>query len=94
MKNKHRLRNTFIGAGVGAGAGAAIGASWNNGFFARGVAAAVYGGGYFVPGAVVGALVPDHTRFTAWVCTSNGVSRSGHVTLVVRVSAMFQFLHE
>jgi len=61
MKNKHRLRNTFIGAGIGAGVGAAIGASWNNGFVARGVVAAVMAGVILVPGAVVGALVPDHT---------------------------------
>lgn len=61
MKNKHRLRNTFIGAGIGAGVGAVIGASWNNGFVARGVAAAVTAGVILVPGAVVGALVPDHT---------------------------------
>src|ERR1700733_9235209 len=61
MKNKHRLRNAFIGAGIGAGVGAAIGASWNNGFVARGVVAAVMAGVILVPGAVVGALMPDHT---------------------------------
>jgi hypothetical protein len=61
LKNKHRLRNTFIGAGVGAGAGAVIGATWNNGFIGRGVVAAVMAGIVLVPGAVVGALVPDHS---------------------------------
>jgi hypothetical protein len=61
MKNKHRLRNTFIGAAIGAGVGAATGAAWNNGFIARGVVAAVMAGVILVPGAVVGALVPDHT---------------------------------
>ncbi len=61
LKNRHRLRNTFIGAGVGAGAGAVIGGAWNNGFIARGVAAAVMAGILLVPGAVVGALVPDHS---------------------------------
>jgi hypothetical protein len=61
MKNRHRLRNTFVGAAIGAGAGAAIGAAWNNGFIARGVVAAVMAGVILVPGAIVGALVPDHT---------------------------------
>jgi hypothetical protein len=61
LKNKHRLRNTFIGAGVGAGAGAVIGGAWNNGFIGRGVAAAVMAGIVLVPGAAVGALVPDHS---------------------------------
>jgi hypothetical protein len=61
MKNRHRLRNTFIGAAIGAGAGAAIGAAWNNGFIARGVVAAVMAGVILVPGTIVGALVPDHT---------------------------------
>ena len=40
--------------GFGAGVGAAIGASWSNGFVARGVAAAVMAGVILVPGAVVG----------------------------------------
>jgi hypothetical protein len=61
MKNRHRLRNTFIGASIGAGAGAVIGAAWNNDFVARGLAAAVAAGVILVPGAIVGALVPDHT---------------------------------
>jgi hypothetical protein len=63
MENKHRLRNTFIGAGVGAGAGAGIVAgTWESGGFlgGKGVGAAVgavIGG---ISGAVVGALVPSH----------------------------------
>jgi hypothetical protein len=61
MKNTHRLRNTFIGAGVGAGVGAVTGAAWNNGFFSRGVVAGVLGVAFLVPGAVVGAVVPDHS---------------------------------
>lgn len=64
MENKHRLRNTFIGAGVGAGAGAGIVAgTWESrGFLGgKGVGAAVgavIGG---ISGAVVGALVPSHS---------------------------------
>jgi hypothetical protein len=64
MENKHRLRNTVIGAGVGAGAGAGIVAgTWESGGFlgGKGVGAAVgavIGG---VSGAVVGALVPSHS---------------------------------
>jgi hypothetical protein len=61
MKNKHRLRNAFIGAGIGAGLGAALGGATNNGFVNRGVFAAGVGAAFSVPGAVVGALVPDHT---------------------------------
>jgi hypothetical protein len=61
MKNKHRLRNTFIGAGVGAGVGAVTGAGWNNGFFPRDLVAGVLAAAFLVPGAVVGALVPDHS---------------------------------
>jgi hypothetical protein len=61
MKNKHRLRNAFIGAGVGASVGAVIGGTANNGFISKGVVAAVLGGVCAVPGAVVGALVPDHS---------------------------------
>jgi hypothetical protein len=61
MKNKHRLRNAFIGAGVGASVGAVIGGTANNDFISRGVVAAVLGGVCAVPGAVVGALVPDHS---------------------------------
>jgi hypothetical protein len=60
MKNKHRLRNAFIGAGVGAGVGAALGGVTNNGFVSRGVFAAGVAAAFLVPGAIVGALVPDH----------------------------------
>jgi tetrahydromethanopterin S-methyltransferase subunit E len=60
MANKHRLRNALIGAGVGAGVGAVIGGAWNNDFVSRGVVAAVMAGVCLAPGAVVGALVPDH----------------------------------
>ena len=64
MENRHRLRNTVIGAGVGAGAGAGIVAgTWESGGFlgGKGVGAAVgavIGG---ISGAVVGALVPSHS---------------------------------
>jgi hypothetical protein len=61
MKNKHRLRNAFIGAGVGASVGAVIGGTAKSGFISRGVVAAALGGFCAVPGAVVGALVPDHS---------------------------------
>jgi outer membrane lipoprotein SlyB len=62
--NKHRLRNTLIGAVAGAGAGAGVAAaSWENrGFLGgKGVGAevgAVIGG---VVGAVVGVLLPSHS---------------------------------
>jgi|SRR3984885_1435204 hypothetical protein len=70
MKNKHRLRNTFIGAGVGAGLGAGIGAAsyrpckpppdFSTCFFdiSRGDQAAIFGIIGFVGGAAVGALLP------------------------------------
>jgi uncharacterized protein YcfJ len=64
MANKHRLRNTVIGAGVGAGAGAGIVAgTWESGGFlgGKGVGAAVgavIGG---ISGAIVGALLPSHS---------------------------------
>jgi hypothetical protein len=61
MKNKHRLRNAFIGAGIGAGLGAALGGATNNGFVNRGVFAAGVAASFSVPGAVIGALVPDHS---------------------------------
>lgn len=61
MKNKHRLRNAFIGAGVGAGVGAVTGAGWNTGIFSRQRVAGVLAVAFLVPGAVVGALVPDHS---------------------------------
>jgi hypothetical protein len=59
MKNKHRLRNTFIGAGLGAGVGAVSGGAVNNGFINRAAFAAIVAGAFSLPGAVVGALVPD-----------------------------------
>lgn len=62
-KNKQRLRNTLIGAGVGAGAGAGTGAgTWENrGFLGgKGVGAAVGAVIGAIAGAVVGALVPSH----------------------------------
>jgi len=70
MKNKHRLRNTFIGAGVGAGLGAGIGAAsyrqckpppdFSTCFFdiSRGDQAAIFGIMGLVGGAAVGALLP------------------------------------
>jgi|ERR1700722_2486027 hypothetical protein len=70
MKNEHRLRNTFIGAGVGAGLGAGIGAAsyrpckpppnFSSCFFdiSRGQQAAIFGIVGFVGGAAVGALLP------------------------------------
>jgi hypothetical protein len=63
MVNKHRLRNTLIGAGVGAGAGAGISAAaWEPRGFAggRGTGAAVGAAIGAVGGAVVGALWPSH----------------------------------
>src|ERR1700722_7617830 len=61
--NKHRLRNTLIGAGIGAGTGAAVtAAGWeSNGFLGgKGVGAAVGATIGLVAGAVVGALLPSH----------------------------------
>jgi hypothetical protein len=70
MKNKHRLRNTFIGAGIGAGVGAGIGAASYrpcnaapNGFgcffgLTRGQQAGLIGVPGLVIGAAVGALWP------------------------------------
>jgi hypothetical protein len=63
MVNKHRLRNTLIGAGVGAGAGAGVSAAaWEPRGFAggRGTGAAVGAVIGAVGGAVVGALWPSH----------------------------------
>ena len=62
-QNKHRLRNTLIGAGIGAGAGAAVtAAGWeNHGFLGgKGTGAAVGATIGAVAGAVVGALLPSH----------------------------------
>ncbi len=74
VKNKHRLRNTFIGAGIGAGAGAGIGAASNRpctvpqGSFpstclfslTRGQQAAIFAAPGLVIGAAVGALWPTN----------------------------------
>jgi len=63
MVNKHRLRNTLIGAGVGAGAGAGISAAaWEpRGFLGgRGTGAAVGAVIGAAGGAGVGALWPGH----------------------------------
>jgi len=63
MENKHRLRNTLIGAAVGAGAGAGISAAaWEPHGYAggRGTGAAVGAAIGAVGGAVVGALWPSH----------------------------------
>jgi hypothetical protein len=63
MENKHRLRNTLIGAAVGAGAGAGISAAaWEpHGYVGgRGTGAAVGAVIGAVGGAVVGALWPSH----------------------------------
>jgi hypothetical protein len=73
MENKHRLRNTLIGAGVGAGAGAGIGAaSYSkqscsstdficlNGIGGRGIPTAIGAVVGLVAGMVVGALLPSH----------------------------------
>ena len=71
MKNKHRLRNTLIGAGVGAGLGAGIGAATNHPCvpppnaligcifsLTRGQQAAIFAAPGLVIGAAVGALWP------------------------------------
>jgi len=63
MENKHRLRNTLIGAAVGAGAGAGISAAaWEPRGFAggRGTGAAVGAVIGAVGGTIVGALWPSH----------------------------------
>jgi hypothetical protein len=70
MKNKHRLRNTLILAGIGAGTGAAIGAatyhpcSSSQAFCfdigGRSLPAGIGAVAGFVGGATVGALLPDH----------------------------------
>ncbi len=61
--NKHRLRNTLIGAAVGVGAGAAIGAAtYGNGrcFCSRGGLAGFGAAIGLVGGTVVGATWPSH----------------------------------
>lgn len=73
MQNRHRFRNTLIGAGVGAGAGAGIGAasyqkpSCNSteficlsGIGGRGVPTAIGASLGLAVGAVIGALLPSH----------------------------------
>jgi hypothetical protein len=63
MANKHRLRNSLIGAGVGAGAGAGISAAaWEPRGFAggRGTGAAVGAVIGAVGGAIIGAAWPGH----------------------------------
>jgi hypothetical protein len=73
MQNRHRLRNTLIGAAVGVGAGAGIGAasyqkpSCNNsmafclgGIGGRGIPTAIGATLGLAVGTVVGALLPSH----------------------------------
>ena len=63
MENRHRLRNTLIGAALGAGAGAGISAAaWEPQGFAggRGTGAAVGAVIGAAGGAVIGALWPSH----------------------------------
>ena len=71
MQNKHRLRNTLIGAGVGAGAGGVIGAASFQPCspsqslciqpIGRGAIAAIGAVVGAAVGAVVGALLPSHS---------------------------------
>jgi hypothetical protein len=66
MENKHRLRNTLIGAAIGAGVGAGIGAGVKgqvgpiltspDRYKGAGVGAVIG----VVPGAIIGALLPSH----------------------------------
>jgi hypothetical protein len=70
MKNKHRLRNTLIVAGVGAGVGAGIGAATFHPCPAsqtfclqiggRALPAGIGAVGGLLGGAIVGALLPSH----------------------------------
>lgn len=70
MKNKHRLRNTLIVAGVGAGVGAAIGAATFQScpatqtfclqFGGRSLSAGIGAVAGLLGGAAVGALLPEH----------------------------------
>jgi hypothetical protein len=68
MENRHRLRNTLIGAAVGAGVGAVIGAATDHtcsgpdcfNIIGKGGAAGIVAVVGFVGGAVVGALLPTH----------------------------------
>ncbi len=75
MENRHRLRNTLIGAGIGAGAGAAVGALVNNpcnpkpnetfacvgASISRGATAGIGAAGGLLIGGIVGALLPSHS---------------------------------
>jgi hypothetical protein len=70
MKNKHRLRNTLILAGVGAGVGAGIGAASHQGcpstqtfcldIGGASIPAAIGGVIGLLGGTTVGALLPSH----------------------------------
>ena len=69
MKNKHRLRNSLVGAGVGGGIGAGIGAATGGPckvpsscffYLTRPQQAAVFAVPGIVIGAAVGALLPTH----------------------------------
>jgi hypothetical protein len=73
MQNKHRLRNTLIGACVGFGAGAAIGAASYkqqscpstdsfclSGIGGRGIPTAIGAVVGFAAGTIVGTLLPSH----------------------------------
>ncbi len=63
LNNRHRLRNTLIGAGAGAGAGAGISAGvWESSGFlgGKGAGAAVGAAIGGLGGAIVGALTPSH----------------------------------
>jgi hypothetical protein len=69
MKNKHRLRNSLIGAGVGAGIGAGIGAATGGPckmpsscffYLTRPEQAAIFAVPGLAIGAAVGALWPTH----------------------------------
>jgi hypothetical protein len=70
MKNKHRLRNALILAGVGAGVGAGIGAATHHPCPAsqslcfdiggRSLPAGIGAVAGFLGGGTVGALLPDH----------------------------------
>lgn len=69
MKNKHRLRNSLIGAGVGAGIGAGIGAATGGPckmpsscffYLSRPEQAAIFAVPGLAIGAAVGALWPTH----------------------------------
>jgi hypothetical protein len=64
MQNKHRVRNTVIGAAIGAAAGAGIlAATWeNHGFVGgKGDGAAVGAAIGSIMGGVVGVLIPSHS---------------------------------